>query len=301
MIRMSRTATQSDGRAAPTDKSRARRWLDFFRRFVRDPLRRVDAESRAFLASEASRRPDRKVILVLLTAALGLLVQHFVAMQEGIDPFAGMLRAAGLTGWADTLQEAMWDAPGSRLNRLTWWSAWSLLVYVVVPMLLIRLAFRERIRDYGVKLGGVFADWWVYALMMGLAWPAIFLASANERFQLTYPFYKLAEGEGAWPNLVRWELIYTSQFFAVEFFFRGFLVHGLKYRFGAYGIFVMVVPYCMLHFTKPMPEALASVLGGVALGFMSLRTRSIWMGTAIHISVAWSMDAASLWRQGFFG
>ena len=38
----------------------------------------------------------------------------------------------------------------------------------------------------------------------------IFLASANERFQLTYPFYKLAEGEGAWPNLVRWELIYFN-------------------------------------------------------------------------------------------
>ena len=72
-------------------------------------------------------------------------------------------------------------------------------------------------------------------------------------------------------------------------------------RVGVYAIFVMMVPYCMLHLTKPLPEALASVVGAVALGFMSLRTRSIWMGTAIHVTVAWSMDAASLWRQGFFG
>ena len=63
----------------------------------------------------------------------------------------------------------------------------------------------------------------------------------------------------------------------------------------------MMVPYCMLHFHKPLPEALASIVGAIALGFMSLRTHSIWMGTAIHVSVAWSMDAASLWRQGFFG
>ena len=189
----------------------------------------------------------------------------------------------------------------AQINRLTWWAAVSLLVYVVVPMLIVRLVFRERVRDYGVKLGGVFADFWVYALMMALAWPAIFLASSNARFQNTYPFYRLAPDEGAWPNLVRWELLYTLQFFGVEFFFRGFMVHGLKYRFGAYAIFVMMVPYCMLHFHKPFVEALVSIIGAIALGFMSLRTRSIWMGTAIHVSVAWSMDAASLWRQGWLG
>ncbi len=299
---MSRTAVSPADPVAPPHKGRLRRCLDFLREFVRGPLRRTDAESRAFLATEASRRPDGKVIVVLLTAALGLLLQHFVAMQEGIEPFTGMLRAAGLGGWADELRETMWSGDGAQLRRLEWWSAWSLLAYVVVPMLLVRFAFRERLGDYGVKVGGVFADWWVYAiLMVGLAWPAIYFASALDRFQAIYPFYHLSDGEGAWPNLVKWELLYTLQFFAVEFFFRGFMVHGLKHRFGAYAIFVMVVPYCMLHFTKPMPEALASVLGGVALGFMSLRTRSIWMGTAIHVTVAWSMDAASLWRQGFFG
>jgi membrane protease YdiL (CAAX protease family) len=136
---------------------------------------------------------------------------------------------------------------------------------------------------------------------MAVAWPAIYLASAGEHFQETYPFYRPGPGEGVWPNLLQWEVMYAVQFFAVEFLFRGFLVHGLKYRFGAYVIFVMMMPYCMLHFTKPLPEALASIVGAIALGFMSLRTRSIWMGTAIHVTVAWSMDVAALWRQGYFG
>jgi hypothetical protein len=31
---------------------------------------------------------------------------------------------------------------------------------------------------------------------------------------------------------------------------------------------------------------------------MSLKTRSIWLGAVIHVTVALSMDFASMWRQG---
>jgi membrane protease YdiL (CAAX protease family) len=276
-------------------------WFDFFRNFIRDPLRRVDAESRDFLASDAARRPDYKVFIVLLTVTLALTIQHFIGMEEGIEPVARLLRSLGMTALADACWAALRPGADTQLNRLQWWSAVSLLGYVVAPMLIVKLVFRERLRDYGLKLGGVFADFWVYVAMMAFAWPALYIASASTRFQNTYPFYRLAPGEPAWPNLVHWEVLYTLQFFAVEFLFRGFLVHGLKHRFGAYAIFVMMVPYCMLHFGKPLPEALAAIVGAMVLGFMSLRTRSIWMGTAIHVTVAWSMDALSLWRQGFFG
>jgi membrane protease YdiL (CAAX protease family) len=294
---MSDTTAWPDDPISPPKPPPPWSWLDFFRL----PLRRVQAESRAFLDSEAGRRVDYKVMIVLLTVALALTAQHFLGMEGGITPITDILRALGYDQLADDFWHLMWTAPTGQLNRLQWWSAVSLLSYVVVPMLLVRLVFRERLRDYGLKLGSVFADFWVYAVMMAVAWPAIYWASDRPRFLETYPFYRLRPGEGAWPNLVYWEVLYTSQFFAVEFLFRGFLVHGLKHRFGAYAIFVMMVPYCMLHFTKPLPETLASILGAVALGFMSLRTRSIWMGTAIHVTVAWSMDAASLWRQGFFG
>ncbi len=46
---------------------------------------------------------------------------------------------------------------------------------------------------------------------------------------------------------------------------------------------------------RPRPRA------GVLLGFMSLKTRSIWLGAALHISVAWVMDFASLYRRGLNG
>jgi CAAX protease family protein len=85
---------------------------------------------------------------------------------------------------------------------------------------------------------------------------------------------------------------------ALEFFFRGFLVHGLAPRLGWLSIFVMIVPYNMLHYGKPMPEALVAILGGVVLGTLSLKTRSIWWGAALHIAIALTMDVCALWHAG---
>lgn len=56
----------------------------------------------------------------------------------------------------------------------------------------------------------------------------------------------------------------------------------------------MVVPYCMIHFGKPWPEALSSIAAGILLGTIALRTRSIWIGFFIHESVAFSMDLVAL-------
>ena len=95
-------------------------------------------------------------------------------------------------------------------------------------------------------------------------------------------------------------MLYATQFLSLEFFFRGFMVHGLRRRIGSAAIPVMMVPYCMIHFEKPLPETLAAIIAGLVLGFMSLRTRSIILGAAIHVSVALSMDFTSLWRKGFF-
>jgi hypothetical protein len=44
-----------------------------------------------------------------------------------------------------------------------------------------------------------------------------------------------------------------------------------------------------------------SILAGVALGLVSLVTRSIWPGAFLHILVAWGMDASVLFRRGLIG
>ena len=128
--------------------------------------------------------------------------------------------------------------------------------------------------------------------------PVIWMASGREEFLLTYPFADSAR-DGPM-ELLKWELFYGLQFFALEFFFRGFMLFGLEERFGRNAIFVMVVPYCMLHFFKPLPETTGAVLAGVALGIIAMRTRTIFGGVLIHWAVAITMDVMAIVRSGGF-
>jgi hypothetical protein len=56
----------------------------------------------------------------------------------------------------------------------------------------------------------------------------------------------------------------------------------------------MVVPYCMIHYGKPMAETCGAIFAGLVLGTIAMRTRSIWGGVAIHVCVALSMDGLAL-------
>ena len=91
-----------------------------------------------------------------------------------------------------------------------------------------------------------------------------------------------------------WEVLYAAQFVSLEFFFRGFLLQGLRRALGSNAIFVMIVPYCMIHYGKPLPETLGAIGAGLILGTLAMRTRSIWGGVLIHIGVAMTMDVLAL-------
>jgi membrane protease YdiL (CAAX protease family) len=63
----------------------------------------------------------------------------------------------------------------------------------------------------------------------------------------------------------------------------------------------MVVPYCMIHYRKSAAEALAAVVAGLALGLLSMRTRSVMGGVVIHWAVAITADLAVIQSTGGFG
>ena len=135
-------------------------------------------------------------------------------------------------------------------------------------------------------------------MLFAIALPVVVIASYGDAFQAKYPFYEVLPGESFWPGLWMWWGLYWLQFVALEFFFRGFMVHGLAPRLGWVSIFVMAVPYNMLHFGKPMPEALVAIIGALVLGTLSLKTGSIWLGASLHIAIAITMDLCALWHEG---
>ena len=88
--------------------------------------------------------------------------------------------------------------------------------------------------------------------------------------------------------------IYFAQFFALELFFRGLWLGALRPSLGSGAIFSMCVPYCMIHFGKPYLEVNGAIVAGIVLGSLSMRTKSIYAGFLVHVTVALSMDLLAL-------
>jgi membrane protease YdiL (CAAX protease family) len=281
----------------PTPSSALARFWDSF---VLEPLRASQNEARAYLNSDAGRRFDGKVVIVLVSTAVLLTLQHYLLQYQEFQPTMQMLRELGLSRLADPWEKYLGPPDFNPYRWLVYWALVNFGLYVLIPGFIVLFVFRQSLADYGLKLRGAFKDGWVYPVFFAVMGPLILLVSNSSHFQRTYPFYHIRQGEDLWPWFWVWEALYALQFLGLEFFFRGFLVHGLRHRFGPYAIPVMTIPYCMIHFAKPLPETLGAVVAGLVLGFMSLKTRSVILGAAIHVSVALSMDFTSLWRRGFF-
>jgi hypothetical protein len=180
---------------------------------------------------------------------------------------------------------------GDELADLLWWAGASIAIYTLVPVAYARVA-GQSVRGYGLSLRFIRNETILIALIAPVALMIVWLASADQRFIDTYPFYG---GEG-W-SLVAFEVAYGATFVALEFFFRGFLVFAGQPVLGVHAIPVMAFAYCLLHLGKPMPEAISSLIGGLILGYLALRLRSILAGVVAHLTMAWGMDAFVLSRR----
>ena len=216
---------------------------------------------------------DFRPLVVLITVAVSLTLQEYIGEREFFTRHFPDL-AYGEYG---------------ELMRHGWWALWRFLGYVVIPVIVILCMPGERVRDYYLSFKNFRSKAGIYLVLFLLILPVVIAAPhLFPNFYLTYPFYKWANRSAF--DLWAWEAMYAVQFMSLEFFFRGFMLKALRPRFGSYAIFVMVVPYCMIHYGKPMPETLGAIVAGTVLGTLAMRTRSIWGGVLIHIAVAITMD-----------
>ena len=210
----------------------------------------------------------------------------------------GFYVTSGLSGWASELASGGVAALPS-VGRYLWWGLASLVLRVALPVAIIVWWLRSRPVEFGFRLRGISRHLPAYAAMYLVMFPVLFWASGLASFLNYYPFYSQAV-DGGW-GFWLYEVGYGLQFVGVEAFFRGFLLFGLLPRFGALSVAVMTVPYTMIHFAKPMPEAFAAIAAGLILGVMAIRSRSFVPGILLHVAVAVTMDLLVLWRLGALG
>lgn len=239
---------------------------------------------------------DRRAMVTLAVFVLMLVFLYYIVLAYG-----GIQRAMA-TELPATIGN-VWPAFGeflrnhSRLIENITWSLGCFFCYFLVPAVVIKTVFRERLRDHGLAGGGFWRHLWIYAILFAPVGILVWMVSYSDAFLQRYPFYSRPAGL---TDFLVWEAFYGLQFFSLEFFFRGFVLRGLAPRIGRYAIFMMVVPYTMIHFQKPFLETLGAIVAGTVLGTLALRTKTIWGGVAIHVAVAWSMDVAAVIQKGGF-
>lgn len=246
---------------------------------------------------------DVRVTVIMLVAAVMLLV---FKKYGGSETFEGLLAP-----------EPLRSHPRLSVLGDYYWFLSCFVMLGVVPFALAMRAMRgeagspgwaERARELGAGLGDVrFGLRWT-AILFGVMLPVVAIASRSATFSQYYPLNgqlgtdavdALANGAkpGFWAWFLGYELLYAVYFIGWEFFFRGFMTLGLYPRLGVNAVLASNIPFVLLHAGKPFPEGLGSLIAGIALGALAIRSRSFWYCWLLHAAIAVSMDLLAIQRR----
>ncbi|MBK8009899.1 MAG: CPBP family intramembrane metalloprotease [Deltaproteobacteria bacterium] len=204
-------------------------------------------------------------------------------------------------------QSLAWPALRGEGGHLSLWGDgyWFVACFVLLGLVPFSLNLVPALRPSVMGIGA--GDWrfgikWTVLLFL----PMFVIVIAASRFDAFAQYYPLNDALGreavdyfagrGTPSqtflirLIAYEVLYAVYFIGWEYFFRGHLTFGLFDRLGANGVLVGTIPFALMHVGKPFPEALGSIVAGVALGLFALRARSFWYGFVLHVAIAWSMD-----------
>lgn len=220
----------------------------------------------------AARTLDRQTVFVLTMCIVFVILQQTLGSRRFFRTELGAYFAEewrGLLSWG-------------------WWFGVQGVTGFVLPVLALVLLFRRRPAEIGLGLGD-----WKLASVLGLLYlPLVAVGtwalSDSAAFQAQYPHYQPAAHN--WQFFLIYEALFLFYWIGWEYLWRGFVLFGTARTFGLYAIFVQAVPFALLHLNKPLPEALLSIVGGIALGALVWRCRSFWIAVPLHAAQMLILD-----------
>jgi len=167
----------------------------------------------------------------------------------------------------------------------------SFIFYLLIPVGIILVLFRDDPRKFGLAIG----DWRKGLLfcLLGIAVMAVIIAllARLEEFEQYYRSGIFEHPETA--KVLEFALRQAVYMFSWEFMFRGFMLFGLKDRFGSLAVWIQAIPFAIMHLGKPELETLSTIFGGAAFGYVDLESGSVLPSVIIHWSISMMMVVAA--------
>jgi membrane protease YdiL (CAAX protease family) len=167
------------------------------------------------------------------------------------------------------------------------WQFFSFFILTfMIPAIFIKIYLKRPLTDFGFGLGDInFGLRLVIIVIPLLVVPIIYLASQMPDIRQEYPLSKLLHSHHElvlWYEFTRIFVYYV----AWEFFFRGFLLFGLRKQFGSMNaILIQTISSCLIHLGKPEGEILGSIILGIIFGAIAIRTRSFLYVFILHSTI----------------
>jgi uncharacterized protein len=149
--------------------------------------------------------------------------------------------------------------------------------YGVFPLLVIMIVLRKNPLDFGLRWG-VPKLWGWYVLIICMVAGLILWASSSDS-----GLQKYYSQTGF--NVFIYALTQILSLGASEFFYRGFLLFGLKNKFGEGAILLQMIPFVMTHIGKPEIETISCIITGILFGWVAYRGKSFWPAFIIHMFI----------------
>lgn len=177
-------------------------------------------------------------------------------------------------------------------NTRTWaYHICTALLFGFIPLVLARTAWKKPLVSFGVAIG----DWKfglaAVVILLPVISAALLLPAANlHDMQAVYPVdHTASDSIGQFLSYAAGRVLLF--YVAWEFFFRGFLLFGLRDTLGdTAALMIQVLPSALWHIGYPAGELYASIGGGVLFGWLALRTGSILWPLILHAGIGMVTD-----------
>jgi len=222
---------------------------------------------------------DRKVIIIFITVAFLQTISWYYTSRNffRINFFASYQ-----------------NDPNVYLYEYLYWFIGDFFTLFILSIIVIKFVLRENLKDYGLQIGELKSGLIFSAIFLSVMIILIWFFSATDSFSAKYPH--LLSTRNNWETFSAYEIGMLIYMISWEFIWRGFMLFGLKNKFGYYSVLIQMIPFVILHNGKPVAETFGAIAGGIALGILAFRTNSIIYCIITHAGVMFTIDLVSTLR-----